>query len=201
MNTRAFWVPLVTVVCLTACTAKQPSDIDNVCAIFGEHRKWYKESQRAADRWGTSVPIIMAFIHQESSFKAKAKPPRTKVLWVLPGPRPASAKGYSQAIDGTWDQYKRSTGRFAADRNDFGDAADFVGWYIDQSASKSQIKKTDAYNLYLAYHEGQGGFQKGSYQSKPWLMTVAKKVAARSEQYAGQLKGCERRFKRRFFFF
>ena len=87
-----FWVPLVVVVCLTACTAKQPSDIDNVCAIFGEHRKWYKESQRAADRWGTSIPIIMAFIHQESSFKAKAKPPRTKVLWVLPGPRPASPR-------------------------------------------------------------------------------------------------------------
>ena len=39
---------LVMVVCVTACTAKQPSDIDNVCAIFGEHRKWYKESQRAA---------------------------------------------------------------------------------------------------------------------------------------------------------
>ena len=78
-----------------------------------------------------------------------------RAVWVLPGPRPASAKGYSQAIDGTWDQYKRSTGRFAADRtHDFGDAADFVGWYIDQSASKSQIKKTDAYNLYLAYHEG-----------------------------------------------
>ena len=172
---RALWVLLVTVLVLTACTAKQPNDIDNVCAIFDEQRKWYKESQRAADRWGTTIPIIMAFIHQESSFKARAKPPRTKILWVLPGPRPASAKGYSQAIDSTWDQYKRSTGRFAADRNDFGDAADFVGWYIDQSASKSQIKKTDAYNLYLAYHEGQGGFQKGSYQSKPWLMTVAKK--------------------------
>ena len=198
---RALWVLLVTVLVLTACTAKQPNDIDNVCAIFDEQRKWYKESQRAADRWGTTIPIIMAFIHQESSFKARAKPPRTKILWVLPGPRPASAKGYSQAIDSTWDQYKRSTGRFAADRNDFGDATDFVGWYIDQSASNSQIKKTDAYNLYLAYHEGQGGFQKGSYLSKPWLVTVAKKVAARGEQYARQLKSCERRLKRRFFVF
>ena len=201
MSMRALWGLVVIMLVLTACTVRQPNDIDNVCAIFDEQRKWYKESQRASDRWGTSIPIIMAFIHQESSFKAKAKPPRTKILWVLPGPRPASAKGYSQAIDSTWDQYKRSTGRFAADRNDFGDATDFVGWYIDQSASKSQIKKTDAYNLYLAYHEGQGGFQKGSYQSKPWLVTVAKKVAARSEQYARQLKSCERRLKRRFFFF
>ena len=201
MSMRALWGLVVIMLVLTACTVRQPNDIDNVCAIFDEQRKWYKESQRAADRWGTSVPIIMAFVHQESSFKAKAKPPRTKILWVLPGPRPASAKGYSQAIDSTWDQYKRSTGRFAADRNDFGDATDFVGWYIDQSASKSQIKKTDAHNLYLAYHEGQGGFQKGSYQSKPWLVTVAKKVAARSEQYARQLKSCERRLKRRFFFF
>ena len=186
---------------LGGCTAKQPDDIDNLCSIFGEHRKWYGESQKAATRWGTSIPIIMAFIHQESSFKAKAKPPRTKILWVLPGPRPASAKGYSQAIDETWAQYQRATGRFGADRNDFGDAADFVGWYVDQSAKQSGIKKEDAYNLYLAYHEGQGGFQKGTYKSKAWLLDVAKKVASQSARYDVQLKSCEKKFKRRFFFF
>ena len=101
---RALWVLLVTVLVLTACTAKQPNDIDNVCAIFDEQRKWYKESQRAADRWGTTIPIIMAFIHQESSFRARAKPPRTKILWVLRGqdlprprvtPKPLTARGTS----------------------------------------------------------------------------------------------------------
>ncbi|MEL0091978.1 MAG: hypothetical protein VW738_02170 [Pseudomonadales bacterium] len=201
MNTFPARSSLVLALLLAGCTAKQPDDIDNLCAIFGEYRKWYGESRKAADRWGTTIPIIMAFIHQESSFKAKAKPPRTKILWVIPGPRPASAKGYSQAIDGTWTQYQRATGRFGADRSDFGDAADFVGWYVDQSAKKSGIKKDDAYNLYLAYHEGQGGFQKGTYKNKAWLVDVAKKVAAQSKQYGSQLKNCEKKFKRRFFFF
>ena len=114
----------------------------------------------------------MAFIHQESSFKAKAKPPRTSAVGAA-GAETSSAKGYSQAIDGTWDSGPDQRGDLP-DRNDFGDAADFVGWYIDQSASKAKLKKLDAYNLYLAYHEGQA-FSKGSYQSKPWLMTVAKK--------------------------
>ena len=201
MNTFPARASLVLALLLAGCTAKQPEDIDNLCAIFGEHRKWYGESRKAADRWGTTIPIIMAFIHQESSFKAKAKPPRTKILWVIPGPRPASAKGYSQAIDGTWTQYQRATGRFGADRSDFGDAADFVGWYVDQSAKKSGIKKDDAFNLYLAYHEGQGGFQKGTYKNKAWLVDVAKKVATQSQQYGAQLKSCEKKFKRRLFFF
>ena len=166
--------------------------------IFGEQRSWYKASRKSAERWGTSVPVIMAIIHQESSFKAKAKPPRSKIFWIFPGPRPASAKGYAQAIDGTWDTYRKATGRWSADRNDFKDASDFIGWYIDQTAKTNGVEKTDAEQLYLAYHEGQGGYAKATYRSKPWLTKVAKKVAARSIAFDSQLKGCERRFKKRF---
>ena len=184
---------------LASCTAKQPSNIDNICEIFSEQRAWYKAANKSAKRWGATIPVMMSVIHQESSFKAKAKPPRTKILWVFPGPRPASAKGYAQAIDGTWDSYRRSTGRWSADRNDFKDASDFIGWYIDQSASKNGIAKTDAQNLYLSYHEGQGGFAKGTHQGKPWLLKVAKKVEARAKTFDRQLKGCERKFKKRFF--
>jgi len=184
---------------LASCTAKQPSNIDNICDIFSEQRSWYKAANKSAKRWGTTVPVMMSVIHQESSFKAKAKPPRTKIFWVFPGPRPASAKGYAQAIDGTWDMYRRSTGRWSADRADFKDATDFIGWYIDQSASKNGIEKTDAQNLYLSYHEGQGGFAQGTYQGKPWLLKVAKKVDARAKTFDQQLKGCERKFKKRFF--
>jgi hypothetical protein len=190
---------VVAVLLLASCTAKQPSNIDNICEIFSEQRSWYKAANKSAKRWGTTIPVMMSVIHQESSFKAKAKPPRTKILWVFPGPRPASAKGYAQAIDGTWDSYRRSTGRWSADRNDFKDASDFIGWYIDQSASKNGIAKTDAQNLYLSYHEGQGGFAKGTHQGKPWLLKVAKKVEARAKTFDRQLKGCERKFKKRFF--
>ncbi len=184
---------------LASCTAKQPSNIDNICDIFSEQRSWYKAANKAAKRWGTTVPVMMSVIYQESSFKAKAKPPRKKILWVFPGPRPASAKGYAQAIDGTWDTYRRATGRWSADRADFKDATDFIGWYIDQSATKNGINKTDAENLYLSYHEGQGGYAKGTHQGKPWLLKVAKKVDARAKTFEQQLKGCERKFKKRFF--
>ena len=201
LNVRHFSSVMLVVVgvLLASCTAKQPSNIDNICDIFSEQRSWYKAANKSAKRWGTTVPVMMSVIHQESSFKAKAKPPRTKIFWVFPGPRPASAKGYAQAIDGTWDMYRRSTGRWSADRADFKDATDFIGWYIDQSASKNGIEKTDAQNLYLSYHEGQGGFAKGTHQGKPWLLKVAKKVEARAKTFDQQLKGCERKFKRRFF--
>jgi len=201
LNGRHFSSVMLVVVgvLLASCTAKQPSNIDNICDIFSEQRSWYKAANKSAKRWGTTVPVMMSVIHQESSFKAKAKPPRTKIFWVFPGPRPASAKGYAQAIDGTWDAYRRSTGRWSADRADFKDATDFIGWYIDQSASKNGIEKTDAQNLYLSYHEGQGGFAQGTYQGKPWLLKVAKKVDARAKTFDQQLKGCERKFKKRFF--
>ena len=201
LNGRHFSSVMLVVVgvLLASCTAKQPSNIDNICDIFSEQRSWYKAANKSAKRWGTTVPVMMSVIHQESSFKAKAKPPRTKIFWVFPGPRPASAKGYAQAIDGTWDMYRRSTGRWSADRADFKDATDFIGWYIDQSASKNGIEKTDAQNLYLSYHEGQGGFAKGTHQGKPWLLKVAKKVDARAKTFDQQLKGCERKFKKRFF--
>ena len=201
LNVRHFSSVMLVVVgvLLASCTAKQPSNIDNICDIFSEQRSWYKAANKSAKRWGTTVPVMMSVIHQESSFKAKAKPPRTKIFWVFPGPRPASAKGYAQAIDGTWDTYRRSTGRWSADRADFKDATDFIGWYIDQSASKNGIEKTDAQNLYLSYHEGQGGFAKGTHQGKPWLLKVAKKVEARAKTFDQQLKGCERKCKRRFF--
>jgi hypothetical protein len=194
-------VTMLLVMLVAGCAAKQPENIDNICDIYGEQRSWYKASQKASKRWGTTAPVIMAIIHQESSFKAKAKPPRTKILWIFPGPRPASAKGYAQAIDGTWDNYRKATGKWSADRNDFKDASDFIGWYIDQSAKRNGIAKTDAEQLYLAYHEGQGGYAKGSYRDKAWLVKVAEKVGARAKTFDGQLQSCERRFKKRFWLF
>ncbi|MCV6625470.1 MAG: hypothetical protein OIF38_05205, partial [Cellvibrionaceae bacterium] len=145
------------------------------------------------DKWGSPISVMMAIIKQESAFYSDARPPRRKILWVIPGPRKSSAYGYPQAKDGTWDWYKKSTGRWGPDRDDFGDAIDFVGWYNQQSAKRNGIKKTDAYNLYLAYHEGHGGFSRGSYKKKGWLKKVARKVSKQAASYRSQLKGCEAR--------
>jgi len=184
---------------LAGCMSSPPEEPDNLCEIFYEKDGWYKDAKKASRRWGSSIPVMMAFIHQESAFKARAKPPRTKILWIIPGPRPASAYGYSQATDGTWDIYKRATGSWGADRNDFDDAIDFIGWYNDQSYRRNKIAKTDAYSLYLAYHEGHGGFAKRSFANKQWLKGVSTKVSRRAASYGEQLKGCEKKLDRGFF--
>lgn len=191
-------VILVTVF-LVGCTSSTPKEREDVCEIFREKRGWYDDAKDSQRKWGTSIPIMMAIIYQESRFQARAKPPRKKILWVLPGPRPASAYGYSQATNETWRAYKKATGAWSADRNNFEDAIDFVGWYNDQSYRRNKIQKTDAYHLYLAYHEGQGGFAKRSFRSKGWLKDVAKKVSARSKVYQKQLNGCEKKLDRGWF--
>ncbi|HAK53044.1 MAG TPA: hypothetical protein DCM54_14235 [Gammaproteobacteria bacterium] len=188
----------ICLVTLLGCSSAPPKNQDDICAIFGEKKGWYKKARKASRRWGTAIPVMMAFAHQESGFRAKAKPPRKKILWIFPGPRPASAFGFAQATDETWKAYKKSSGRRGADRDDFGDAMDFIGWYNDQSQRKNKIKKTDAYHLYLAYHEGQGGFRKRSFSKKQWLKDVATKVTGRSNMYARQLQTCEKKLNRGF---
>lgn len=178
---------------LAGCTAVPPKYKDNVCHIFDEKDGWYEDAREASDRWGTPIPVIMAFMHQESRFVAKAKPPRTRILWIFPGPRKSSAYGYSQAKDETWEWYQRSSGNGWSSRADFDDAADFIAWYNAQSSRGAGIDPGDAFRLYLAYHEGIGGYKRGTYKSKPWLTGVARKVAVRSNSYAAQLATCEDR--------
>ena len=105
---------------LTVCASAPPENPNDICAVFDEKSAWYKKARRSSRRWGIPIPIMMSFIYQESSFKAKARPPRKKILWIIPGRRPASAYGYAQATKETWAAYKKSTGHWSADRNDYG---------------------------------------------------------------------------------
>lgn len=178
---------------LGACTSTPPKHTDNICHIFDEKRGWYKDAKKAYKRWGISIPVAMAFMHQESRFIAKARPPRSKILGFIPGPRKSSAYGYSQAKDETWDWYKKSASRMGADRNDFDDAIDFIAWYNHTSHQKLGIAKGDTRNLYLAYHEGHGGYTQGSYKRKSWLVATANKVNSRAKAYTTQLAKCESR--------
>jgi hypothetical protein len=190
---RAAQSILITLLALStiACTTSPPSDVNNICAIFIEKDGWYEDAADARDEWGSPIPVMMAIMHQESKFKAKAKPPRKKIFGFIPGPRPSSAYGYSQALESTWDEYKRNAGRYGADRDDFGDAIDFIGWYNHQSSKRSGIPKTDANRLYLAYHEGHGGYNRKTYRKKQWLVSVAQKVNRRAATYSQQLNGCK----------
>lgn len=192
---RALSLILLAVTTLVGCTSAPPKSSDNICDVFDEKRGWYKDARRAERRWGSDIPTLMAMMYQESTFRPKAKPPRTKILWVIPGPRKSSAFGYAQVKDETWKEYQRMSGNHWASRSYFADAIDFIGWYNAQSKKRVGIDKNDARNLYLAYHEGHGGYKRRTFDQKAWLVGVAGKVEQRARRYREQLKSCERRFK------
>lgn len=189
---RRFRATLVAGILLAtvSCVTEPPRNVNDACAIFAEYRDWFTHSNAASRRWGVPLPVLLAIMHQESAFRADAKPSRRWYLGFIPGPRPSSASGYSQALDGTWQRYKTATGNPDADRDEFADAVDFMGWYIDQTARQNRIARHDAYNQYLAYHEGQDGFARGSYRSKAWLMQRAHQVRRQTERYRTQLARC-----------
>ena len=176
---------------LAACGTSPPENVENICAIFEEKGRWYKAAKKSEDRWGTPIHVQLAIIHQESTFKFDARPPRTKLLGFIPWKRPSDAYGYAQALESTWDWYRDDTGRRHADRDEFKDAIDFVGWYTHQSQQIAGISKWDPYNQYLAYHEGQGGWMKKSYRFKGDLKRIAHRVDHRAKEWGAQLQRCE----------
>lgn len=190
---------LTIVILLAACASSPPQQVDNLCGIFEEKSRWFKDAKKAEKNWQSPIPTMMAIMHQESRFRATAKPARTKILWVIPWSRPSNAYGYPQALDATWDWYRKSTGSWGADRDNFGDAIDFIGWYNGQTYKVNRVRRDDTYSLYLAYHEGHGGFKRKTYQSKSWLKEVANKVSSRANMYKKQLQGCEKKLNKGFF--
>lgn len=173
-----------------ACRAGPPSDIDDLCAIFEQRESWREAAASSYERWGIPEPIQLAILHQESRFRSAARPGWKRVLWIIPVGRLSSAYGYGQVKDGTWQDYLKKTGSADARRTSFRDVVDFIGWYGQLIHRVTDVPKNDAYHLYLAYHEGPAGFARGSYQDKPWLLGVARKVEARAGLYAAQYATC-----------
>lgn len=197
-------VMVVLLAAMAGCSAtKPPRETDDACAIFREKKGWYKKSAAARERWGVPIPIQLAFIRQESSFDGEARPPRRWILGFIPWKRPSTAHGYAQALESTWNDYRKSTGERGADRDDFGDSVDFIGWYNSRSAKMCGISRHDPYRLYLAYHEGPTGYRRGTWRRKAWLVGTARKVAGRAARYGAQLSRCEEdlRKRKRFWFF
>ncbi len=184
---------------LSACVSPPPENTSNICSMFEDRRSWYKAADKTQNRWGTPVYVSMAIMEQESSFQGRAKPPRTKLLGFIPWFRPSSAYGYAQVLDQTWTDYKEDAGNWGARRTSFSDSMDFVGWYTNTSARRNGIRRDDAYNLYLAYHEGNGGWARGTYRNKAWLMDVARNVQNTANVYQSQYRGCEKDLSRNWF--
>lgn len=186
---RCFGAALAAVL-LAACSSTPPQAPDNVCAVFEEKPRWYRHALAAEREWGVPVHVSMAFVHRESSYVADARPPRGRILWVIPWRRPSSAYGYAQATRGAWQDYTQDTGRRFAGRDSFADAMDFIGWYNQRSARQLGIPKDDAYRLYLAYHEGPTGYRRGTWRGKPQVQGYASQVQQRAQRYQTQLDRC-----------
>ena len=189
---RAMMIVLLVASCGGGQTSA-PRELDNACAILKERPEYYKAFRATERKWGVPVHVQMATIHQESKFIGDARTPFKYVLGVIPMGRQSSAFGYSQALDGTWDEYVKSAGRRSAKRDRITDATDFMGWYMNQSRSRNGIMLHDARNQYLAYHEGHTGYARQSYNQKAWLVGVAGKVDARANMYQNQIAGCRLR--------
>lgn len=190
------WLPLLLAALTLSGCAGTPTNTDNVCAVFdqrgGWFNNWYKYAKNTEKEYGVPVPVLMATIYKESGFNAKARPPRTKLLGFIPWKRPSSAYGYPQALDGTWDWYRKETGRRGADRDNFKDAVRFVGWYHYQSYKKNGVARNDTYNLYLNYYAGHGGYARGTWKNNKWMKGAAQRTASMANRYEQQMQGCGR---------
>lgn len=197
----AAFLAAILLVSLHACAGKPPAEPNNLCAIFEEKDSWYKHARAAEKRWGMPIPVGMSFIYKESSYQSDARPERDKLLWVIPWTRPSSAYGYAQATNEAWKDYRKATGRNFVGRDDMRDALDFIGWYNHRSHKRLGLDKSDAYSLYLAYYVGPTGYARGDWKKKPEVQGYARRVADRAYRYQAQLKRCEKKLKRSFFFF
>jgi hypothetical protein len=171
------------------CATAPPRNSRNVCQVFDQYPSWYRDARAAQKRWGTPVNVLMAFVQRESGFNRKARPDRPWFLFI-PLPRRSSAYGYAQAQDPVWDEYLKATGGWFKSRKDMDDSLDFIGWYTDRIHRELGISKWDPKHLYIAYHEGIGGYRRGHWRRDRHLLEVAATVDHRAREYGAQLRRC-----------
>ena len=184
---------------LTSSCSSIPKNTSDVCSIFNERYLWFKYAKKTEKKWGTPIYLQLAIIKMESDFNWLAKPAREKLFNIIPYKRPSSSFGYSQAVKGTWKQYKSETGNNLAVRTRFKDSVDFIGWYTNKSSKILKISKKDAFRQYLAYHEGWGNYK--NYKKNSKVIFLAKKVQKYSNKYKKQLRICEKNLNRNKYIF
>ncbi len=180
---------LIILILLVSSCSSIPQNTSNSCSIFEEKYLWYKHAKKTEKKWGTPVYLQLAIINMESNFNRFAKPPRQKLFKVVPYKRLSSSFGYSQAIKGTWKQYKEETGSKFATRSRFKDSVDFIGWYTNKTEKILKVSKEDAFKQYIAYHEGWGNYK--NYKNNKKVINLAKRVEKQSNIYKQQLSECK----------
>lgn len=187
---RHYWAAALLLVLASCGSYGPPSNVYDACAIAHERPRFLRAMRASERRWGVPVPVQMATIRQESGFRSNAKTPYRWMLGIIPLGRQSTAYGYAQVLTSTWRDYRRETGHWGASRTNIWDATDFIGWYMNKAHREAGIPKTDARDQYLAYHEGIGGYMRGTYRGKGWLVAVANRVQHNTNIYYAQLRSC-----------
>ena len=167
------------------CSTNPPSNPGDLCSVFQEKDSWYASAHRVHSKYGVPIDVATAIILQSQGLGIKESDAIDSIFTFG-----ASEKGYLSVPDELWLQYVDEEGSFISDRSNFGDALDFVGWYMNKAHDKCGIALTDTYNQYLCYREGIDGYNNDSYSVKSWLIDEAKNAAKIAEEYRRQLLHC-----------
>ena len=185
---------------LSACSSV-PKHPQNACKIFGEKYFYLKYTRASSKKWGVPISSILAVINKESSFKRFAKPKRTKLFKIIPYRRPSSSLGFSQAVNKTWDLYKKENNKPAALRISFKNSSDFIGWYFWKTNKINKVSIQDTRNMYLNYYLGWSAYKNKAYKTDKKAIIYAKSVEKQAKIYKNQLRECSSVLKKSYIIF
>ena len=185
---------------LVSCSSV-PKYPQNACKIFSEKYFYLKYSRTASKKWGVPISSILAVINKESGFKRFAKPKRKKIFKIIPYKRPSSSLGFSQAVNKTWDLYKKENKKPAALRISFKNSSDFIGWYFWKTNKINKISFSDTRNMYLNYYLGWSAYKNKVYEKDRKAIIFAKSVEKQAKIYKNQLNECKSILKKNYIIF
>ena len=175
---------------LVSCSSV-PKYPQNACKIFGEKYSYLKYSRAASKKWNVPISSILAVINKESGFRRFAKPKRTKLFKIIPYRRPSSSLGFSQAVNKTWDLYKKENNKPIALRISLKSSSDFIGWYFWKTNKINKVSLKDTRNMYLNYYLGWSAYKNKAYEKDRKAIIFAKSVEKQAKIYKSQLRGCK----------
>ena len=174
-----------------ASCSSVPKYPQNACKIFGEKYFYLKYTRAASKKWGVPISSILAVINKESGFRRFAKPKKLKIFKIIPYRRPSSSLGFSQAVNKTWDLYKKENNKPAALRISYKSSSDFIGWYFWKANKINKVSLNNTRDLYLNYYLGFSAYKNKAYQTDKKAIIYAKSVEKQAKIYKSQLLECK----------
>ena len=147
------------------------------------------------------ISTILAVINKESGFKRFAKPPRHKLFKIIPYRRPSSSFGFSQAINKTWELYKKENNKPTALRISYRSSSDFVGWYFWKANKINKVSLSNTRDLYLNYYLGFSAYKNKAYRTDKKAIIFAMSVEKQAKVYKNQLRECKSILKKSYIIF